>query len=324
MAMRRRLLREFGARIALAVPTLIGVAIVIFLLVRVVPGDVVEIKLRGDGAAVSEATITAERARLGLDESLMVQFGQWMTGLARLDLGRSMWTDTPVSTEIADRLGLTLEVAVLATLISVVIAVPLGAVAAIRRGTWIDQTIRAVTVGGLAMPSFWVAMLILLGLLNLFDWLPPVTYVPFHRDPVANLAQLAWPALAIGFRFSAMLTRVVRSSLIDIFGEDFVRTARAKGVRERGVIVRHALRNALPPTITIIGLEFAFLIGGLVVTEQVFNLNGIGRLFVQSVTRHDFTMVQGITMLIAFVYIAVNLLTDLLNMLVDPRQGARA
>jgi peptide/nickel transport system permease protein len=242
-----------------------------------------------------------------------------MVGLATLDLGKSMWTDRPVMEEIATRLELSLEVAILATIFAVLIAVPLGTLAALFRDTWIDYLMRIITIGGLSIPSFWFGMLIMITLLYLFNWLPPITFTPLYVDPVANLTQLIWPAMAVGYRYCAVTARMIRSSLLEVFSEDYIRTARAKGVYERLVVSRHALRNALLPAITVIGLEFAFLIGGLVVTEQVFNLNGIGKLFVQSVSRNDFTLIQGMVMLIAAFYVFINLAVDLLYAVFDPR-----
>jgi peptide/nickel transport system permease protein len=242
-----------------------------------------------------------------------------MVGLATLDFGKSMWTDRPVMEEIATRLELSLEVAILATIVAVLIAIPLGTLAALFRDTWIDYLTRIITIGGLSIPSFWFGMLIMITLLALFNWLPPITFTPIYVDPVANLTQLIWPAMAVGYRYCAVTARMLRSSLLEVFSEDYIRTARAKGVYERLVVSRHALRNALLPAITVIGLEFAFLIGGLVVTEQVFNLNGIGKLFVQSVSRNDFTLIQGMVMLIAAFYVFVNLVVDLLYAVFDPR-----
>jgi peptide/nickel transport system permease protein len=221
--------------------------------------------------------------------------------------------------EIAIRLELSLEVAILATVFAVLLAVPLGTTAALMRDTWVDYLVRILTIGGLSIPSFWFGMLIMLSLLAMFNWLPPITFTPLYVDPVANLTQLIWPAMAVGYRYCAVTARMIRSSLLEVLNEDYVRTARAKGVYERLVISRHALRNALLPAITVIGLEFAFLIGGLVVTEQVFNLNGIGKLFVQSVARNDFTLIQGMVMLIAVFYVFINLVVDLLYAVFDPR-----
>jgi peptide/nickel transport system permease protein len=313
------MLRYTLNRMLLMIPTLLGVAVLVFFMLRIVPGDVVEIKLRGDGGTVSQETIEMERKRMGLDKPLVTQFGEWMVGMATLDFGKSMWTERPVIEEVALRLELSLQVAIMATLIAVLIAIPLGTMAALFRDSWIDYVMRLLTIGGLSIPSFWFGMLIMLTLLALFNWLPPISFTPIYVDPIANLTQLIWPAMAVGYRYCAVVARMIRSSLLEVLNEDYIRTARAKGVYEKLVISRHALRNALLPAITVIGLEFTFLIGGLVVTEQVFNLNGIGQLFVQSVSRNDFTLIQGMVMLIAAFYVFVNLAIDLLYAVFDPR-----
>lgn len=306
-------------RLLLTIPTLIGVAVLVFFMLRVVPGDIVEVKLRGDGGNVTQEVVDLERKRLGLDRPLIVQFGDYMWGLARGDLGISMWTERPVIEEIMIRLELSLEVAILATIFATMISIPLGTAAALFRNTWIDYVVRIITIGGLSIPSFWFGMIIMLTLLALFNWLPPITFTPIYEDPVANLSQLIWPALAVGYRYCAVTARMIRSSLLEVLAEDYIRTARAKGVYERLVVSRHALRNALLPAITVMGLEFAFLIGGLVVTEQVFNLNGIGQLFVQSVSRNDFMLIQGMVIMIACFYVVINLVVDLLYAVFDPR-----
>jgi peptide/nickel transport system permease protein len=313
------MLRYTLNRLLLMIPTLIGVAVLVFFMLRVIPGDVVEVKLRGDGGNVSQEMIDMERHRLGLDKPLIYQFKDWMVGLVTLDLGTSMWTDRPVTEEIALRLELSLQVAIMASIFAVLLAIPLGTTAALMRGTWIDYAVRIITIGGLSIPSFWFGMLIMISLLYFFNWLPPITFTPIYVDPVANLTQLIWPALAVGYRYCAVVARMIRSSLLEVLNEDYIRTARAKGVFEKLVISRHALRNALLPAITVIGIEFAFLIGGLVVTEQVFNLNGIGMLFVQSVSRNDFTLIQAMVMMIAAAYVVINLVVDLLYAVFDPR-----
>jgi peptide/nickel transport system permease protein len=313
------MIRYVWRRLLLALLTLLGVAVLIFVMLRVVPGDVVELKLRGEGGAVTQDVIEHERARLGLDQPLPAQFAAWMRGLATFDLGKSMWTERPVAEEISLRFSLSLELALLTMLVSVAIALPLGTVSALLRDSWVDYGVRVVSIAGLAVPSFWLGMLIILFLLGVFGWLPPITFVPLWQDPLTSLSQLIWPALAVGYRYSAIVTRMLRSSIIEVMSEDYIRTARAKGLWERLVIGRHALRNALLPTTTVIGLEFAFLIGGLVVTEQVFNLNGLGRLFVQAVSHNDFTLIQGLVMVIATVAILVNLAVDLIYATLDPR-----
>jgi len=301
------------------IPTLFGVAILVFGMLRLMGGDPVEVMMRGDGGNVSQAVIEQERVRLGLDRPIYVQFGKWLGGMATGDFGVSMWTGKPVSQEIASRLQLSLQVAVMATVLAVLISIPLGTLSALYKDTWIDQVIRVISIGGLAVPSFWLGMIIILVLLSYFHWHPPITFTPFFENPRENLAQLIWPALAVGYRYSAVATRMMRSTLLEVLQEDYIRTARAKGVYERLVVVRHALSNAMLPVVTVIGLEFAFLIGGLVVTEQVFNLNGIGKLFVQAVARSDFTMIQSLVLLIAAFFILINFAIDLMYAWLDPR-----
>ncbi len=311
--------RFMARRLLLMVPTFLVVAVLVFVLVRVVPGDIVALRLVSGGSFVTPGVIEAERARLGLNKPMWQQFVDWMTGLLRGDLGTSMWTGEPISREIAIRLQLSLELAVLSTLIAVALAVPLGTLAAVRRGTWPDHAVQIFSVAGLATPSFWLGILMMLFLLSYFRWLPPLTFTPLWQDPKANLLQLIWPALAVGYRYSAVTTRMTRSALLEVLREDYVRTAWAKGLAEAVVLRRHALRNALLPVVTVIGLEFAFLIGGLVVTEQVFNLNGIGKLFVDAISRRDYTLIQGLMLLVAFAYIVVNFVIDLLYAWIDPR-----
>ena len=313
------MIRYVSNRLLLAIPTLIGVAVITFFVLRVLPGDIVEAKLRGDGAQVTVDVIERERERLGLDKPRSVQFLDWIYGLARFDLGKSMWTGRPVIEEVAARFEITFQIAIMATLIGCIIAIPLGTIAALYRDTWIDTLVRLFAVAGLAVPSFWLGMLIIMGLLMTVGTLPPLSFTPIYKDPLANLWQLIWPAVAVGYRFSAVLTRIVRSSLLEVLGEDYIRTARAKGLLESVIVRRHALRNALLPAVTVIGLEFAFLLGGLVVTEQVFGLNGLGKLFMQSVARHDFTLIQGMVMLFATFYIITNLVIDLIYAALDPR-----
>ena len=300
-------------------PTLFGVAAIVFFLLRVVPGDIVELKYAGSGAYAPKEAIARERAQLGLDQPVWKQFVDWIAGIPRLDFGTSMWTGRPITYEIGIRLELSIELALLATIIAVLISVPLGTIAAVKQDTWIDYAVRVFSIAGLAVPSFWLGIIIILCFIIYFRWMPPLTFTSIWVDPKANLLQLIWPALAVGYRYSAVATRMTRSTVLGVLGEDYVRTARAKGVWEHSVIIRHALKNALLPIITVIGLEFAFLVGGLVVTEQVFNLNGIGKLFVEAISQRDYTLVQGLVLLTSFVFILVNFCIDLLNAFMDPR-----
>ncbi|HXV49037.1 MAG TPA: ABC transporter permease [Candidatus Binatia bacterium] len=306
-------------RLLLMIPTLFGVAVLVFFMLRVAPGDIVELKYAGSGAFAPKEAIERERAQLGLDKPLVQQFAVWIIGITRFDFGNSMWTGRPITDEIKIRLELSLQLALMATLVAILIAVPSGTIAALKQDTWVDYLVRVFSIGGLAMPSFWLGIVIILAFLILFKWIPPLTFTSFWTDPRANLAQLIWPALAVGYRYSAMATRMTRSAVLEVLREDYVRTARAKGLWERAVVVKHALRNALLPIVTVIGLEFAFLLGGLVVTEQVFNLNGIGMLFVESITRRDYTMTQALVLLVSFAFIFMNFLIDLLYAWLDPR-----
>ncbi len=311
--------RYIIARFLLMIPTLLAVGVLIFVLVRVVPGDIVELRLVLGGSFVTPQVIEMERTRLGLNKSMWAQFSEWMTGMLRLDLGRSMWTGEPVASEIGLRLELSLELAVMATMIATALAIPLGTLAAVYRGRWVDQLIQLVSVAGLSVPSFWLGILIILFLLSVFNYLPPLVFTPLWQNPQANLAQLIWPALAVGYRYSAVATRMTRSALLEVLREDYVRTASAKGLAQGIILRKHALRNAMMPVVTVIGLEFAFLIGGLVVTEQVFNLNGIGKLIVDAIAQRDYTLIQGLMLLVAVGYILVNFLVDLLYAWIDPR-----
>ena len=301
------------------IPTLLGVAIITFIIMRVVPGDVVTLRYAGEGGFVPKETLDLERVRLGLHLPLWRQFVDWLWGAMRFDFGLSMWTGRPIVHEIAIRLPLSLQLAVMATLIAVVISIPLGVLAAIKQDTWVDYAVRVFTVGGLSMPSFWLGIVILLSLLIAFRWSPPIVFTPLWQDPVANLSQLIWPAMAVGYRYAAMVTRMTRSSALEVLREDYVRTARAKGLRERVVVASHAMPNAMLPVVTVVGLEFAFLLGGLIVTEQVFNLNGIGKLTVEAVLRRDYTMTQALILLLAGVFVFVNFAVDLLYVWLDPR-----
>jgi len=299
------------------IPTLVGVAVLTFVVMRLVPGDIVA--LRYAGSSVPQDVIDRERALLGLDKPLWAQFVDWMTQLAHLDFGQSLWTGRGIVDEIWTRLPLSLELAVIATLFAVVFALPLGVVAAVKQDTWADYAIRVFSVGGLAMPSFWIGIMLVLGTITFFGWAPPLVFTPITEDPIANLSQLILPAVSVGYRYSAVSMRMTRSTVLEVLREDYVRTARAKGLSESLVVVRHALRNALLPVVTVISLEFAFLIGGLVVTEQVFNLNGIGKLLVDAVAHRDYPLIQALVLLLASVFVLVNFVVDLIYMVLDPR-----
>jgi peptide/nickel transport system permease protein len=306
-------------RFLLMFPTMLGVAMLIFFLIRIVPGDVVELRLAGDSSAVNEKVLAEERAKHGLDRPVWQQFLTWLWGAMRLDFGRSMWTGAPIYEEIKLRFALSLQVAIMATVVAVVLAIPLGIISAIKQDTWIDYAVRVFSIAGLATPSFWLGIVFILSMLIIFKWLPPMVYTPFWVNPWQNLLQLIWPALAVGYRYSAVATRMTRSAMLEVLREDYIRTARAKGLVEKLILSRHALKNAMLPVVTVVCLEFAFLLGGLVVTEQVFNLNGLGLLFVQAVAHRDYTLVQALVMIVAGFFIVVNFAMDILYAWLDPR-----
>jgi peptide/nickel transport system permease protein len=306
-------------RLLLIVPTLLGAAALVFVIMRVIPGDVALLILGGDSGQIDQRQLTAMRRNLGLDQSLLVQFGTWLWGIVRLDFGNSLWTGQPVIQELLIRLPLSLQLALFATIVSVIIAIPLGMLAAVRQDTWVDYAVRVFSIGGLAMPGFWVGILCILGLVIFFGWGPPLEFTPPWVDPWANFQMMVWPVVTVGYRFSAVTTRMTRSTVLEVLREDYIRTAWAKGLRERAVVIRHALKNAMLPVITLIGTEFAFLIGGLVVTETVFTLNGIGRFVVDAVAHRDYPVVQALVFLIAFGFVVVNLLVDLTYAWFDPR-----
>jgi peptide/nickel transport system permease protein len=307
-------------RLLLIVPTLFGVASLVFVVMRVIPGDVALLILGGDQAGqIDRVQLAAVHRQLGLDQPLLVQFGRWLWGVLHLDFGVSLWTGRPVIEELLIRLPLSLELAVLATIVSVLLAIPLGLLAAARQDTWVDYLVRVISVGGLAIPSFWVGILIILFLVLYFGWGPPLEYTPPWIDPWANFQQMVWPVVTVGYRYAAVTTRMTRSTVLEVLREDYIRTAWAKGLQGQAIVVRHALKNAMLPVVALIGTEFAFLIGGLVVTESVFTLNGVGRFVVDAVAHRDYPVVQALVFVIAAAFVLVNLLVDLAYAWFDPR-----
>ncbi|HEY2540081.1 MAG TPA: ABC transporter permease [Stellaceae bacterium] len=312
-------------RILLVVPTLFGAAALVFLLMRLIPGDICVVRLGSGGGTFDERAVAACHAELGLDRPILLQFFDFIWGFCRFDFGTSMWSGKPVSYEIAARFPISLEIAILATVVAVVVAIPFGTLSALKQNTVTDLVVRVIAIAGLATPGFWLGILIILAILNISQiafgapWMPPIDYVPLWKDPVRNLSMAIWPAIAVGYRTSAVTMRMTRSAMLEVMREDYIRTARAKGLIERVVVNRHALKNALLPVVTLIGIESAFLIGGLVVTEQVFNLNGIGRLLVQAVQNQDYTLTQALVMLTVAVFVFTNTAVDMLYAWLDPR-----
>ncbi|WP_395709324.1 ABC transporter permease [Reyranella sp.] len=316
--------RYIVKRLLLAIPTLVGAAVLVFVLMRLVPGDVCVIRL-GSGGAVSQSAVDLCRQNLGLNDPWIVQLLTFLTDYATFNFGTSMWSGNPVAREIAVRLPVSLEIAIMATVIAIAIAIPLGTISALKENTWLDHFVRVVAITGIATPSFWLGIMSLVLVLDITylatgkAWMPPIDYVPIWQDPIRNLSIVLLPAITVGYRYSAVTMRLTRSAMLEVLREDYIRTARAKGLVEKLIINRHALKNALLPVVTLIGIEFAFLIGGLVVTEQVFNLNGIGRLFVQAVQNHDNVLTQALVMLVVTIFVITNLVVDLLYAWLDPR-----
>ncbi len=311
-------------RLLAMIPTLLGVAVLIFVLLRVVPGDVVEARFLTQGSQFqSQELMDIERKKLGLDQPLWQQFTTWMGGVLRLDFGLSMWTGSPITQEIKLRFALSLQLALMASLIAQLLAIPLGILAALKQDTWVDYVIRVFSIAGLATPSFWLGILMILTMLIVFKWVPPMVFTPLWVDPWQNLQQLIWPALAVGYRYSAVGTRMMRSAMLEVLREDYIRTARAKGLWLKLILARHALKNAILPVLTVMSLEFAFLLGGLVVTEQVFNLNGLGMLFVEAIAHRDYTLTQALVMLVATFFLFVNFFVDIAYAWIDPRIRSR-
>jgi peptide/nickel transport system permease protein len=305
-------------RLGIAVLTLFGMSLVIFVLMRLAPGDIVDILFAAAGY-VNESDKKLIMKELGLDQPIWVQYLTWLRDIVSGDLGKSYRYDVSAWQIIRPLLPVTLELAALATLISVLLGVPAGVVSAVRQDTALDYALRVFSLAGLSMPAFWLGMVIILVLVVWLGWIPPLTYVSPAENLRIHLVQFLLPALAVGYRSSALLMRITRSAVLEVMREDYIRTAWAKGQSERIVIWRHALKNAILPVVTVIGIEFAFLIGGLVVTETVFNLPGVARFLVQAILWRDYPIVQNLVMFIAIVVVLSNLLVDLMYGWLDPR-----
>lgn len=305
-------------QVLLAVPALLGVVLIVFFLMRAVPGDVVT-QLVGLEGNVSAERLVEMRRMFGLDLPVHEQFAQWLGAAVQGDLGRSLRTGRPIAQDLALRFPVTLELTLLSLLIAVGIALPLGIVAARQRGRIADLLVSLFALLGLSVPGFFLGILLILLFSLRLDLLPPAGYVPLTEAPLDNLRHMLLPAVSLGLVLAAAITRIVRSSMLEILGRDYVRTAKAKGLAERTVTYRHALRNALIPVVTVIGLQFGSLLGGAVIIEQVFSLPGVGRFALEGINLRDYPVVQGAVLLIATAFIAVNLLVDLVYALIDPR-----
>ena len=307
-------------RIALIIPTVLLVSIIVFTVMRLLPGDPALVILSEGDAAFTQEELEDLRRQLGTDRPIVVQYVDWIGGLVQGDLGTSIWrSGQPVSKLVGDRIFRTLELAVLAILIAVAFAVPLGVVSAIKPDSVVDYLSRVVTLVGISIPTFFAGLLVVLVLSRGFGWLPPLGYADLWDDPWKNLQQMFLPALALGFYDMAFIARVTRSSMMEIIREDYMRTARAKGLGERIVLVRHGLKNAVLPILTISGWQFGRLFGGTVIIESIFKVPGIGTLLIETVFQRDFPTIQAIIIVIAVSIVIINLLVDLVYGLLDPR-----
>ncbi len=305
-------------RVAVAIPTLLIVSIGIFMMVRLLPGDIIDILFGGDQTASEEVKQQA-REQLGLNGSYLEQYWSWMSGVVQGDFGFSLRNTEPVSNIVLDAMAVTLELVVLALLIATLIGVPLGVISAVRRDTGWDFFARIGGLVGLSVPSFWLATLLLLFTSRVFGWVPPLNYISPLDDPIGNLSQFILPAISISVFTMAIVMRMVRATMLEVLGQDYVRTARAKGVGRKKVITKHALRNALIPVVTIVGFEIGVLIGGAAIIETIFGLPGVGYILLQAIFGRDYPVIQAMTLLIAFTFIFANLVVDILYGVLDPR-----
>jgi peptide/nickel transport system permease protein len=303
-------------RLIQTIPVLFLFSIVVFAVLRLVPGDPATAML---GLEATPEAVAEIREEMGLDRPIYVQYARWLEKVVRGDFGVSWRSQQTVESLIVRRLPATIELTIGATLIGVLIALPLGVLSGLRPHSWFDNLATTFSLLGVAIPGFWLGLLLLLGFSVQLGWLPPSGHVPLREDPVASLKHLALPALTLGVGLAAPLSRFVRSGMLDVMGTDYVRTARAKGLGERAVVLGHALRNGLLSVITVFGLEFGSLLGGAVITESVFNWPGIGTLLLTAIKQRDYAMVQGTVLFVSIVFILVNLVVDLSYGLLDPR-----
>lgn len=305
-----------GRRLLLFIPTLLGAAILIFLAMHLIPGSVAYAILGEDASA--ENVLIVEK-QLGLDKPQVIQFANWLRQMATMDLGDSLLQNVPVTKLILRAIPISVTLAIYSMALTLILAVPMGIVAAVRQDTGVDYILRGTSIVGLALPTFWTGIIMLFVLIRLLEWSPSLDYVGFFDNPWENFLQMIWPALAVSSYLIGVIVRMTRSALLEVLREDYVRTARAKGLAERVVLVRHALANAMLPVVTVAGVQFATMLGGFIVTEQVFNLHGLGMLIVSSALARDYPVMQNLFLFTVVVTLSINLLVDLSYGLLDPR-----
>ncbi len=311
-------------RILLIIPTLLVVTILVFLTIRLIPGTAIDQMLAGHAKEVAQGTppeVVREELmhRMGLDLPIHVQFGRWLGDAFQGDLGESLWTGIPVMTQIRERLPVSFELGVIGMVVALLIAFPVGIYSGIRQDTPGDYIARSLAIALIALPGFWVATLVMVYPAIWWGWSPPVEYIPFPKDPMANLGQFIIPAVLLGMFMSGTTMRMTRTMMLEVLRQDYIRTAWSKGLRERTIVVRHALRNAMIPVITIVGMQVPVIVSGTVILEQIFALPGIGKLMLEAINRRDYAVVSGINLFVAFVILVVNLVVDLSYAYLDPR-----
>ena len=312
------MLRYILRRLLLLIPTLIAMSLLIFTMLRLLPGDIVSI-IAGTDGQMSATAREALRENMGLSDPIPVQYVKWLGDIVQGDPGTSLRSGRPVSELMGRALPITLELAFLAVIMSSVVAIPLGVISAVRRDTSFDFVARISGLIGLSLPSFWIGTLMLLFTSKAFGWAPAIRFIPFEDDPIGNLKQMALPAFAIAIQLMAIIMRMTRATMLEVLGQDYVRTARAKGLRSRVVVYRHALRNALIPVITVIGFQLGALMGSSAIIEVIFGLNGVGNTLLQAIFNRDYPLVQAATLYLAIVFVLINLLVDVMYVYIDPR-----
>ncbi len=305
-------------RLAMLVPTLIGMSIIIFLMLRLLPGDIVDI-IAGADAQTDSSSRAKLRKSMGLSDPIPTQYAKWMWGLLHGDPGTSLRSGKPVADLLWKALPITFELAILSVLMATIVAIPLGVISAVRRDTGMDYSSRVFGLIGLSLPNFWIATLLLLFTSKMFGWVPAIRYVPFVEDPIGNLKQFLLPAFAVAIQLMAIIMRMTRTTMLEVLSQDYVRTARAKGLSNQVVVFRHGLRNATIPVITVIGFQLGALMGTSAIIETVFGLNGIGYTLVQAIFNRDYPLVQAAVLYLAVIFVLINLVVDILYAYLDPR-----
>jgi len=303
-------------RILQLIPVLLGISILIFAVMKMIPGDVISGILGIEATPELRAQLAA---KYGLDKPYVVQYLTWIGGVLRGDFGESIRTSAPILPEILSRLKVTAQLTFMAAVISWIIAIPLGILAAVKRNSWVDRFVRVFSLLGVSIPGFALSILLVLVLSLCFNYFSPLGYVSFFENPMENLEIMFLPAMVLGVTISGSVMRMTRSSVLEVLRQDFIKTVRAKGASERIAIFKHALRNALIPIITLIGMQIGSLLGGAVIVEQIFSLPGLGQLTLTGINQRDYPVVQGCVLVIAFIYVMVNLITDILYAYIDPR-----